>query len=96
MKRNLNLTLSIIALLLVSASGLYAQAPLLYPGKKDTTAVKAAADTLNRAALDTAAAPVMRDESIITRFTKGSGAPVDTLDFSDGRVQVVLKDDGTR
>lgn len=54
-------------------------------------------DTLaeKRAVRDTVAVRPADIGSGITSFMKGNGAPLDTLDVGDSRIQVVLKDDNT-
>lgn len=54
-------------------------------------------DTLaeKHAVRDTVAARPADIGSGITSFMKGNGAPLDTLDVGDSRIQVVLKDDNT-
>ena len=63
-------------------------------------ALHAQTDTLGVAAdtLDFAADSLDRPDYIASHFAmfaKGNGAPVDTLDVGDGRVQIVLRDDNT-
>lgn len=57
----------------------------------------AQADTLaeKHAVRDTVAVRPADIGSGITSFMKGNGAPLDTLDVGDSRIQVVLKDDNT-
>lgn len=100
--------LVIIALLIAAAPVLRAQAYdevvaryIEIAEGKDTTAART--DNVLPVVADTVAANAVQADTLgrpddilpITMFSKGDGAPIDTLDVGDGRFLVVLKDDNT-